>query len=422
MYTLTHLDNGLQVLTVPMPQVQSVSLGFFMGVGSRYENQALSGASHFIEHMLFKGTGRHPTARDIAEAIEGKGGICNASTGLESTLYWAKVAADHLPETLNVLSGMLLDATFDPFELEKERAVIGEEISYTLDRPDSLVQLLANELQWPGHPLGRDIAGTKESVAGLNRASLLAFMQSHYRPGRTILGLAGQITHDQALRLVGQHLQSWEPGPEPGYEPAPANHDGPRLHVQYRDVEQAHLTLSFSGLSRSHPDRQALRLLNVLLGEGMRSRLFQQVREELGLAYSVDSYVSTLQDTGAVGIYAGVTANRVEESIAAILEQLNLLRQEPVPLDELDRAREFVKGRMALSLEDSFSIAAWYARQQLLGPEVLDPEDVIARFEEIEQADIQRVAQSLFRPERLNLAIVGPFAENGDRFREVMHF
>lgn len=422
MYELTTLANGLRVLTVTMPHVQSVSLGFFLGVGSRYESEALAGASHFVEHMLFKGTSRHPTARDIAEAIEGKGGIFNANTGLEMTLYWAKVAAPHLPEALDVLSDMLLHATFDAAEMEKERAVISEEINYSLDTPDSLAQLLVNRLQWPDHPLGRDVAGTRQSVAKISREALLTYLAHHYQPGEAILGMAGQVSHDEAVALAASCLAEWEPSSPTTFEPAPADHRGLQMHVEFKDIEQAHLAFSFAGLSRSDPDRFALRLLNVLLGEGMRSRLFQEVRERLGLAYSVDSYISTLQDTGTAGVYAGVGAKRAEEAITAILGELDRLRQEPVSQDELEKAKEFVRGRLALSLEDSFAVAAWYARQQLLGPEILTPEDVMAHFAEIQAADIRRLAQTIFQKERLNLVVVGPFDENGYRLRRAIRF
>jgi predicted Zn-dependent peptidase len=422
MYELTTLDNGLRILTVTMPHVQSVSLGFFLSVGSRYESEAMAGASHFIEHMLFKGASRHPTALEIADAIEGKGGMFNASTGLETTLYWAKVAASHLPDTLDVLSDMLLNATFDPVEIEKERAVIGEEINYSLDTPDSLVQILVSQLQWPDHPLGRDVAGTRESVESLGRKSLLAYLADHYRPGNTVLGLAGRVSHEDAVRWAASYLGGWEPGPPTLYLPASLNHSGPSLHLEPKDIEQAHLSLSFSSLSRADPDRHVLRLLNVLLGEGMSSRLFQEVRERLSLAYNVESFVSTFQDTGAVGVYAGVAVDRIVESIRAILGQLDRLRQELVPQAELDKAREFIKGRLALSLEDSFTVAAWYTRQLLLGPEVLHPDEVIARYDAIQPADIQRLARRFFRKEHVNLAVVGPFSEDGDEFRQALHF
>ncbi len=418
MYDLTTLANGLRVLTVTLPEARSVSLGVFLGVGSRHESEALAGASHFIEHMIFKGTQRRPTALAIAEAIEGKGGILNASTGLETTLYWAKVAAAHLSEALDVMGDMLLHATFDPAEIEKERAVISEEISYVLDTPDSLANILVNQLQWPDHPLGRDVAGTQESVAALRRESLLAYMSDHYRPGETLLGLAGLVNHKQAVAWAESYLGAWEPGPTTPWQPAPPDHQGPSLHVEYKPTEQAHLSFSFAGLSRDHPDRFALRLLNVILGEGMRSRLFQKVREDLGLAYSVESYVSTLQDTGTIGMYAGVGAARTEEAITAILDELDRLRQEPIPKDEMEKALEFTKGRQALSMEDSFVVAAWYARQQLFGTEMLEPEDVIARFEAVQAEDIQRLAQAVFQEQRLHLAIVGPFSQNGERFRQ----
>ena len=422
MYELSTLDNGLRILTVTIPHVQSVSLAAFVGVGSRYECAEVAGASHFIEHMLFKGTARWPTARDIAEMIEGRGGVLNASTGLEMTLYWAKVAVAHMPGALDVMSDMLLHATFDALEMEKERAVISEEISYSLDSPDSLAQILVNRLQWPDHPLGRDVAGTRESVAALSRESLLAYLADLYHPGETILGLAGKVSHRDAVDLAASHLGDWEPGSALSWKPAPPDQEGPNLHVEFRETEQAHLAFSFSGVSRSDPDRYAVRLLNVILGEGMRSRLFQEVRERLGLAYSVDSYASTLQDTGVLGIYAGVSAAKIEQTIRAVLAQLDLLRQQPVPEDELQKALEFVRGRLALSLEDSFTVAAWYARQQLQGPEVLEPQEVVARFEAVQATDIQRVAQSIFREDRLNLAVVGSFSENGNRLRKVVHF
>ncbi|MGC9332769.1 MAG: M16 family metallopeptidase [Anaerolineae bacterium] len=422
MYELTTLDNGLRILTVSLPYVQSVSLGFFLGVGSRYESEEISGASHFIEHMLFKGTVRWPTARDIAEAIEGKGGVFNASTGLETSLFWAKVAAAHLPAALDVLSDMLLQANFDQVEMEKERAVITEEISYMFDSPESLAQILVNRLQWPDHPLGRDVTGTPETVANMKRESLLTFMADHYRPDATILGMAGRISHRDAVTLAKQYLGEWEATRAVPWEPAPPERDGPRIHLEARDTEQAHVAFSFAGPSRQDTDRHAVRLLNVILGEGMRSRLFQEIRERLGLAYTVDSYASTLQDTGTVSIYAGVAAHRAEETIKAVLKQLDQLRQESVPEDELHRTKEFMRGRLSLSLEDSFTLAAWYTRQQLFGPEVLEPADTLERLDAVQTSDLQRLARAIFREERLNLAVVGPFSQNGDHFREIIHF
>jgi predicted Zn-dependent peptidase len=424
MYELSTLDNGLRVLTVTMPQLQSVSLGFFLRVGSRYESEALAGASHFIEHMLFKGTSQRPTAREIAKAIEGKGGIFNASTGLETTLYWAKVAAPNLQEALDVLSDMLLNAAFNSEEIEKERSVISEEINYSLNMPDSLVQILVNRLQWPDHPLGRDVAGSQESVARLERRTLLTYLSDHYRPGETILAVAGRAEHQEVLDWAKSRLSGWKPGPRVGYEAAPNldGRQGPWLHIEFKDTDQAQTSLSFAGLSRQDPNRFALRLLNIVLGEGMTSRLFQEVRERLGMAYNVGSYYTGLQDTGAVGVYAGVAIHRAEEAIGAILGQLDRLRQEPISDDELSAAREFIRGRLSLSLEDSFALAAWYARQELQEMETLEPEEAMAYIEAVRPADIQRLAQDLFRLERLNLAVVGPFSDDGTRFRQTVLF
>jgi predicted Zn-dependent peptidase len=416
MVQITKLDNGLRVLTVPMPYLQSVSVGFFMQVGSRCESELLSGASHFIEHMLFKGTASRPSAQEVADAIEGKGGMFNANTGLETTLFWAKVAAPDLREALDVLSDMLLRSVFDPAELEKERAVIVEEIKYDLDTPDSLVEMLVTQLQWPDHPLGRDVAGSPDNVAKLSREALIQYHRTHYLPGETVLSLAGQVDHAEAMALASLYLSEWQPGPTPSCQPAPPNGHGPRLRVEHREIEQAHVNFSFDGLARTHPDRFVLNLMNVILGEGMHSRLFQELRERQGLAYSVDSYVNLLRDTGSIGIYAGVAPESVDRAIQAILAELDRLRQDQVPTDELQKAKRFARGRLALALEDPFAMASWYARQELLGPQILEPNAVAARLEETEAHDIQRLAQALFQESGLNLALVGPLGGE-EKFR-----
>jgi predicted Zn-dependent peptidase len=310
---------------------------------------------------------------------------------------------------------MLLHATFDPMEVEKERAVIGEEINYALDTPDSLAQILVNQLQWPDHPLGRDVAGTRESVAGISRESLLTYLGDHYRPDHAVLGAAGRVKHDEVVAWAEMNLAGWEPGPSVSWEPAPTNHHGPCLRIEKRDIEQVHLTFSFASPSHNDPDRFVARLLSLILGEGMRSRLFQEVRERLGMAYTVESYVSALRDTGAMGVYAGVAAERIAEAVRAILGQLDRLRQELIPEEELEKTMEFARGRLALSLEDSSAMLAWYARQQLFGPEVLGPRQAMARYEAIKPVDIQRLAQTLFQEQRLNLAIVGPPIRNRDQ-------
>jgi len=419
MYQKTVLDNGLRILTSAMPHTRSVSIGLFIGVGSRYELDEQSGVSHFIEHMLFKGTAKRPTAREIAVAIEGIGGVFNAGTGLEASLYWAKVAQPHLDIAIDVLMDMLRHSKFDPVEIDRERRVIIEEINLTHDTPDSLVHLLINELVWPNHPLGRDVAGTKESLSALDREDLLAYLKRHYQPSNTVVSVAGNVEHEAVVGKIAAFLGDWATGEAASYRPAEDNQAEPRLRIHHRETEQAHLCLSVPGIPRDHPDRFKLRLLNTVLGEGMSSRLFTEIREKRGLAYSIYSYVGGMHDTGAVGVHAGVDPKRIEDAIEAILAEWDRLRQESVAADELAKAREFVKGRLLLQMEDSFSVAAWFGRQEVLSPEVLTVDEVMEALDAVTAADIQRVAQGLFLGERLNLAVVGPF-EGEEGFRELL--
>jgi predicted Zn-dependent peptidase len=420
MYRKTVLDNGLRILTSPMPHTRSVSIGFFIGVGSRYESDEQSGASHFIEHMVFKGTAKRPTARDIAVAIEGIGGLFNASTGREASTYWAKVAQPHLDIAIDVLVDMLRYAKFEPEEINRERRVIIEEINLTLDTPDSLVHLLINELVWPNHPLGRDVAGTKESLSTLDREDLLTYLKRHYQPNNTVVSVAGDVEHEAVVGKIAAFLGDWATGEAASsYRPAEDNQAEPRLRIHHKETEQAHFCLSVPGIPRDHPDRFKLRLLNAVLGEGMSSRLFTEIREKRGLAYSIYSYISAANDTGAVGVYAGVDPRRIEDAIRAILMEWDRLRQESVPADELAKAKEFVKGRLLLQMEDSFSVAAWVGHQEVLSPEVLTVDEVVEAIDAVTATDIQQVAQGLFLGEGLNLAVVGPF-EDEKGFRELL--
>jgi len=371
MYRKTVLENGLRVLTSFMPHTKAVSIGFFVGIGSRYEGEGEEGISHFIEHMLFKGTKRRPTARDIATAIEGIGGVFNASTGKEMTFYWAKVAQPHLSLACDVLTDMLLNPKFDTEEIEKEKRVIIEEINLSYDIPDSLVHLLFDELIWPDHPVGRDVGGTKESVAAFDREALSSYMRKHYTSTNTVVSVAGAVEHEEVVELISTYLSDFEKASNPSYLAVVDEQAEPRVRVQYKETEQAHLCIGVRGLERDHPDRFNLRLLNAILGEGMSSRLFLEVREKRGLAYSVGSYISMLKDTGAVGVHAGVDPRRTEEAIEVILEEWDKLRREEVPAEELEKAKEFVKGRLSLQMEDSFSVASWFGQQELLSSDVL---------------------------------------------------
>ena len=420
MYQRTVLDNGLRVLTASMPHVHSVSIAFFVGMGSRYENAAISGAAHFIEHMLFKGTNRYPTARELAEAIEGIGGVFNAGTGQESTLYWVKVAESHFSVAMDVLIEMLRRPRFDQTELEKEQRVIIEEINQSLDVPDQWVHLLLWELIWPDHPLGRSVAGTRGSILSLDRNALLEVMSNYYSPSNVVLAVAGSLDSGKLLDLAVLGTEDWVPVTAPIFQPAVDSQEASKVVVGQRDTEQAHLCLSAPGLPREHPDRFTLRLMNAILGEGMSSRLFQRIREELGLAYDVGSFTPALKDTGAMVVYAGVDPGQAPLAVQAIIAELDKLRQTQVQAAELRKAKEFVKGRLALHMENTSNVASWIGVHELLEGHIHSVDEVMTAIEGVESSDIQDLAQRLFRTEKLNCAVVGPFIDD-EVFREIVH-
>ena len=409
MYQKTTLDNGLRLITTTMPHTRSVSICIFIGVGSRYETEPQAGISHFIEHLCFKGTLKRTTAREISEAIEGVGGILNGGTDKELTLYWCKVAQHHFHLALDVLADMLLHSRFDPADIERERQVIIEEINMGKDSPSQLVGMLIDELLWPDHPLGRDIAGSKESVVAITRDMMLDYLAHQYLPSNTVVGIAGALQHQEMVTAVGQALGDWayqQPRSEySAYKEQPF----PRLHIERKDTEQAHLCLALTGLPLLHPKRFTLDLLNVILGEGMSSRLFAEIRDRLGLAYSIHSYVEHFLDTGSVAIYAGVEPKNLPVAIKAILEQLSQLK-ETVPEPELTKAKELSKGRLLLRMEDSRSVAGWMGGQEILTGRILSVDQVMSIIDAIAAEELRQLAQELLIDSQLRLAVVGPIA------------
>jgi len=408
----TTLDNGLRILTTTMPHTRSVSVCFFVGVGSRYESEAQAGISHFVEHLLFKGTSKRATAKEISETIEGVGGGLNGGTDRETTLYWARVAQPHFPLALDVLIDILLNSKFEPEEIEKERQVIIEEINMTKDVPFQQVHLMIDELLWPGHPLGRDIAGTRESVTATTRDMLLDHVKSQYLPDNTVVAIAGNIQHEEAVAALSQATGSWKKRKSrPGYL-AYEEQPNPRLKVERRDTEQAHLCLALPGLSIIHPKRFTLDLLNVVLGEGMSSRLFTEIRDNLGLAYSIHSFTDHLLDSGAVIISAGVEPGNLPRTVRAILEELSKLK-EPIPKSELSKAKELTKGRLLLRMEDTRSVAGWMGAQEILIGDILTVDQVVSIIDGITADQLQEIAREIIDSDRLRMAVVGPVDDDG---------
>jgi predicted Zn-dependent peptidase len=393
-----------------MPHTHSVSICIFIGVGSRYETESQAGVSHFIEHLLFKGTPKHTTAREISVAIEGVGGIINAGTDKELTVYWCKVAQSHFSLALDVLADILLHSKFDPEDIENERRVVIDEINMEKDSPPQLVNMLVDELLWPGHPLGRDVAGDKDSVAAITRDMMLDYLAHQYLPSNTVVSIAGALQHQAMVTAVGQALGDWaDRQPHPGYQ-AYKEQPFPQLNIGRKDTEQAHLCLALNGLSLFHPQRFVLDLLNVILGEGMSSRLFTEIRDRRGLAYSIHSYVEHFLDTGSITIYAGVEPRNLQVTITAILEQLSWLK-ETVPEAELAKAKELSKGRLLLRMEDSRSVAGWMGGQEVLIGDILSVDQVMSIIDAITAEELRQLAQKLLVSSQLRLAVVGPVAD-----------
>lgn len=367
-----------------------------------------AGLSHFVEHLCFKGTERRPTAKELSETIDGVGGILNGGTDKELTVYWAKVARPHFLLALDLLVDMLRNSKFDPVDMENERKVIIAELNMSMDSPQSRVDMLIDEVIWPAQPLGRDVAGSKETVTAIDRNMILDYQSTHYLPSNTVVGVAGDISHNEVVDSVTAVLGDWPDGVPGTWFPADNGQDTSRLVAEQRKTEQVHLCLAVRGIWHMHPDRFILDLLNLILGEGMSSRLFLEIRERRGLAYEVHSHVSHFHDSGSVNIYAGVDPKRVEDAIEAILMELVKLREEQVSEAEITKAKELGKGRLMLRMEDTRSVAGWMGGQELLMGHILTVDEVTSILDAVTASDLQRVARELFLGNKLCLALVGP--------------
>lgn len=410
MYQRTVLDNGLRIASETVPYARSVSVAIFVGAGSRYESEERAGVFHFIEHLCFKGTSRRATAKDISEAIEGVGGVFNAGTDKEFTVYWCKVTPQHFGLALDVLSDIIRYSRFDPADMEKERRVIIEEINSGWDSPQYRVDTLIDEILWPEQPLGRDRAGNKESVSALARSDLLDSLAHQYSPDNVVVSIAGNVTHVEVVDRVREAFGDWRSGGPLSWQPVSDKQEAPRLSVEVRDIEQAHLCLGVKALPLNHPDRFALGLLNTILGGGMSSRLFTEIREKRGLAYSVYSSVEHFFDSGSLVIYAGVAPENIPVAIEAILEEVSNLK-DGITEAELSRAKILSKGRLLLRMEDTYAVASWLGAQELLLRKILTVDEASAAIDAIQMDDVLRVARNLLIAGRASLAVVAPAAD-----------
>ena len=407
MYQRTVLDNQLRVLTSTMPHSTSVSMTISVGAGSRYEPEELAGLSHFLEHLPFKGTESWPTARHVSEAIEGVGGVMNASTDRELTVFWCKVARLHFRQAFAVLLDMLLNPLLDPEEMEKEREVIQEELRMTYDYPTNRVDLLIDEIMWPEQAMGRDVGGTPDSVNNISVNDVREYMEHQYNPANVVITVVGNVDHDEVVQLIAETTKNWKPGESLDWEPVSENDAGSVARVEQKRSDQAHICLGLPGISLTDPDRHAFAILNGILGDGMSSRLFLNLRENQGLAYDVSSSLSHFRDCGSMIIYCGVEPKKTREAVQAVMGELAGMRRE-VPLPELNKAKEFAKGRLLLRMEDTRSVAAWLGTQELLLGRIATVEDIVQKIDDVTADDITRVAERLINPDKLRLAVVGP--------------
>ncbi len=406
-YERETLPNGLRILVSEMPETRSVSLAVYVGVGSRVEDRTNSGTAHFLEHILFKGTAKRPAAQDISRAIEGVGGVVNASTDKEVTVFWSRMVARHYLLALDVIADMIRAPLLRPLDVDQERKVVLEELRMYRDQASDRVHGLIDELLYPNHPLGWETAGKEKVVAALTPDGLRGFMDRGYAPDRTVIALAGCLDAKEAMTAVKAHFGDMSRRELLRSKPAPAPSRTQAKHVVKRG-EQAHLCVGWRGVPQAHPDRYALDMLNAVLGEGMSSRLFVELREKRALAYDVHSYGTTFVDAGHLVIYAGVAPASAGEALAVALDQVARLRDEPVGEAEIMHVRDFAKGRIELRLEDTRGVSGWLASQEMFLGRVRTVEELCAIIDSIGPADIQRVARQYLRPELAYVAAVGP--------------
>ncbi len=407
-YERTTLKNGLRLITAHMPGMRSASIALSFSVGSRYEQDDVMGISHFIEHMLFKGTQKYPTTKLISQAIEGVGGSFNGSTGKEITNYTARVPGEYLSTVLDVMADMVRYPLFDAQEIEKERGVIIEELSSTQDDPQEWVGLLIDEVMWPGLPLGRDDAGTIESVSSLQRQQLLAYLDTYYRPNSLVISVAGNIDHARIVQQVEDLFGDWQAHDHPKWiESLPPREVAP-VRLVKKMTEQTNIALATLGVAYGSEHYAPLLLLNAVLGDGMSSRLFQSIREDQGLAYDIGSYFNSFYETGSLVISAGVDPSHTRETIRAIVSELTRLCREPVPDDELARTKAYVEGGVLLGLEGTHQVASWLGNQECLYNRIWTIDEILDEIHAVTAQDLQQVARTYFDPAWRRLAIIGP--------------
>lgn len=418
-YQLTKLDNGLRVITAPLKNTRAVTVLFLFNVGSRYENEKVSGISHFLEHMFFKGTKKRPTSLDISRELDNVGATYNAYTGDEYTGYFVRITSEHFDLGFDILTDMIFNSLFDAAEIEREKGVIVEEINMYNDEPRAKVENVAKELFYGAQPLGRKVTGEKETVMALKRENFLDYEKTFYRPSNMLVAVAGDGLEEEWLTKIKEKFGARVDEKAPTYEKVIESQTEPQVAVSYKETDQAHFILGFRSLKRTDKRRPALKVLSNLMGQMMSSRLFVEIREKRGLCYYIGSDMMDFHDTGAWAVSAGVDIRRIEEAIEATLAEIKRIKTENISDEELSRAKENLKGHMYLSLEESMQVADFLAEQELLWGNIKDPDQVAAELEKVTADEIKELANVIFDRKNLNLAVVGPFKEK-EKFEQII--
>lgn len=418
-YSRTVLANGLRVITIPMEGLSSATVMVLVGAGSRYEEADKAGLSHFIEHMIFKGTKKRPSAFDISSLVDSVGGENNAFTGKDQTGYYIKIQKDQLALAFDILSDTLRESLYLEEEIDRERGAIIEEINMYEDNPLYKIDDVFYELMFDGNPLGWSTAGEKKTVKSIKREDFLNYVKRFYQGSDMVLAVAGAVNAAEVEALAKKYFSGFDKGQKEKFVEFKENQTKPQIKIAYKKTDQAHMYFGFPAFSFMDPDRYALEVLSAILGGGMSSRLFIQVRERRGLAYYVRADNETYQETGVFAANAGLNLEKVEEAVKVIMDEFYKTKNGDVTEKELTKSKEFLKGRTMLGLESSRRVAEWYAEKELMENKIETPLELLKNIEKVSLADVNRVAGRIFKPEKANLAIIGPF-EDKEKLLEII--
>lgn len=406
MYKKIQAENGLNVIVSPMAQMASISLGVWIGLGGRYETLKQSGISHFVEHMLFKGTHTR-TAKQLKEAIEGVGGVFNGFTADEATCYMVKVPSKYLELGMDILADMVLDAKFDEADILKEKSVICEEIKMYKDQPADYVLDILGGIMWPSNALGRPLTGTISAVKNFHREELITFKENSYHPNNITVVACGKTDENMIFDYAAKKFEGWEKKKNPCFESPVIEQEKSCMKVSKKDTKQAHIAMGFHTDTKDARERFAIKMMNIILGGNMSSRLFEELREKYGLCYDISSTYKRHSDVGELQIHAGVDRTKAAKSVIAILDELKTLRDIGVIEDELTRAKEYAKGQFLLTMEGTANRMLWFGERFVVYKDIPEVKDVLEQIDKVTREEVQKICGKIFKPQAANLAIVG---------------